>query len=119
MNGELVLRFVLGGLAVSAFSLLGDVVRPKTLAGVFGAAPSVALATVGIALASRGSEYASLELRSMAFGAIALGCYGFVVGRLLLRGARPTLLVTVAALIVWFGLALGLWALFLHAGGEA
>lgn len=117
MNGELILRFVLGGLVVSAFSLFGDLLRPKTLAGIFGAAPSVALATLGILLATRGSDSASVELRSMVLGAVALGGYSLVVGRLLLRGARPTLLVTLAGLVVWFGLALGLWALLLRTDG--
>ena len=119
MNGELILRFVLGGLVVSVFSLLGDLLRPKTLAGIFGAAPSVALATVAIALSTKGAEVASIEQRSMVFGAIALGCYAFIIGRLLLRGAHPTLLVTTAGLSVWFGLALGLWALFLRASSSA
>jgi hypothetical protein len=38
---EILLRVIVGGLAVSAFSLLGDVLKPKTFAGLFGAAPSV------------------------------------------------------------------------------
>jgi Protein of unknown function (DUF3147) len=38
-------RFVAGGLIVSLFAVLGDVLRPKSFAGLFGAAPSVALAT--------------------------------------------------------------------------
>ena len=46
MATELVIRFVVGGAIVSLFAVLGDVVCPKTLSGVFGAAPSVALATL-------------------------------------------------------------------------
>ena len=42
---EDVLRFVVGGVVVSAFSMLGDILRPKSFAGLFAAAPSVALAT--------------------------------------------------------------------------
>jgi Protein of unknown function (DUF3147) len=113
VNGELVARFVLGGLLVSAFAILGDLFRPKSLAGIFGAAPSVALATLGLTLATKGADYASTELRSMVFGAVALGCYGLVIGLLLLRGARPTLGVTAGGLLIWFGAAGGLWALFL------
>jgi hypothetical protein len=45
---EYVVRFLLGGVVVSAFSMLGDMLRPKSFAGLFGAAPSVALATLGI-----------------------------------------------------------------------
>jgi hypothetical protein len=35
---ELAIRFCLGGLIVSVFSLLSDLFRPKTFAGLFGAA---------------------------------------------------------------------------------
>jgi Protein of unknown function (DUF3147) len=55
---EYAVRFLIGGAAVSAFALLGDILRPKSLAGLFGAAPSVALATLGIALIQHGSSYA-------------------------------------------------------------
>jgi hypothetical protein len=110
---ELAIRFLLGGLLVSAFALLGDLFRPKTFAGVFGAAPSVALATLVIAFVSKGSQYASLELRSMLIGAIGLACYSAIVGRLLLSGVRPTLVVTALGLSIWFVVALGLWALLL------
>jgi uncharacterized protein DUF3147 len=52
---EYLVRFIAGGLAVSAFALLVDVLRPKSFAGLFGAAPSVALATLAIAIV-RGLE---------------------------------------------------------------
>jgi hypothetical protein len=42
------LRFFIGGLAVSFFALLSDVLRPKSFAGLFGAAPSVALGTLDL-----------------------------------------------------------------------
>ena len=53
---DIVLRFFIGGLIVSVFSLISDLLKPKTFAGLFGAAPSVALATLanpaaGVALA--------------------------------------------------------------------
>jgi hypothetical protein len=114
MSSELVIRFVLGGLLVSVFAVLGDLLRPTTLAGLFGAAPSVALATLGLAFLSKGGEYAATEARSMVLGAIALACYSLIIGRLLLRGARPTLAVTASGLVVWFGVALGAWALLLR-----
>jgi hypothetical protein len=46
---DYLLRFAAGGLIVSAFAVLGDVLRPKSFAGLFGAAPSVALATLSLA----------------------------------------------------------------------
>jgi hypothetical protein len=47
---EYVFRFLAGGAMASAFSLLGDVLRPKSFAGFFRAAPLVALATLGVAI---------------------------------------------------------------------
>ena len=40
---------LVGGIVVSVFAMLGDMLRPKSFAGLFGAAPSVALATLCIA----------------------------------------------------------------------
>ena len=40
------LRFLAGGIAVSAFAALGDTLHPKSFAGLFGAAPSIAFATL-------------------------------------------------------------------------
>ena len=50
---EILLRFLIGGAVVSAFALLGDLFKPKSFAGLFGAAPSVALATLGLTVAKR------------------------------------------------------------------
>ncbi len=68
---EYVIRFLLGGTVVSAFAMLGDILRPKSFAGLFGAAPSVALAALGIAIYQHGGDYAALQSRSMMAGAIA------------------------------------------------
>jgi hypothetical protein len=43
---DYVIRFVIGGAIASLFAVLGDVFRPKSFGGLFGAAPSVALATL-------------------------------------------------------------------------
>ncbi len=68
---EFVLRFLIGGAVISAFALVGDVLRPKSFAGLFGAAPSIALATVGMTIAHHCKGYAATEGRSMVLGAIA------------------------------------------------
>ena len=114
MLQEWLIRFVLGGVLVCAFAVLGDLFRPKTLAGLFGAAPSVALAGLGLAFVSKGAEYAAIETRSMLLGAVALGCYSYVVARLLLRGVGHTLLLSSLGLGLWFAVAFGLWALLLR-----
>lgn len=72
------LRFLIGGLVVSLFALVGDVLRPKSFAGLFGAAPSVALATLGLAF-SNGGNYVAIEGRSMILSSIALAAYSFFV----------------------------------------
>jgi hypothetical protein len=114
MPVELVIRFLIGGLLVSAFAMLGDLWRPKTFAGLFGAAPSIALASLGLAFISKGADEASVAACSMVLGAVAILCYSLVVGRLLLRGVHPTLVVTAAGVSVWFGAAFGLWAVLLE-----
>jgi hypothetical protein len=43
--GELVARFLIGGIIVSLFAAIAEIVRPKSFAGLFGAAPSIALTT--------------------------------------------------------------------------
>jgi hypothetical protein len=67
---EYSLRFLAGGIAVSAFAALGDTLRPKSFAGLFGAAPSIALPTLLITLSQKGAPFVALEGRSMIVGAL-------------------------------------------------
>jgi hypothetical protein len=109
---EFVARFLIGGVVISVFSLLGDVLRPKSFAGLFGAAPSIALATVGLTIAHEGKQYAATEARSMILGAIAFCVYAYGVSWTLERYKGSTLATTVGFMPVWFGLSLGLcWVL--------
>ena len=114
MTKQLLVRFLVGGLVVSAFSGLGDVAKPKSFAGLFGAAPSVALATLGLAIATEGSAYASLEAQSMMLGAAALFLYTSGVSRIMMRYNLAAMTVSLALLPVWFAAALGLWLVFLR-----
>jgi Protein of unknown function (DUF3147) len=111
---EYVVRFLVGGAAVSAFAMLGDVLRPKSFAGLFGAAPSVALATLGIAIYQHGSAYAALQSHSMMAGAIALALYSIVVCHLLIRARLRAVVATLSSLVIWFIASFGL--LFLAGG---
>ena len=54
-------RFIVGGLIVSLFAVIGDVLRPKGFAGLFGAAPSVALATLALTVMADGKAYSWRE----------------------------------------------------------
>jgi hypothetical protein len=106
---EILLRVMAGGVVVSAFALLGDLLKPKSFAGLFGAAPSVAIATLILAVSTEGKEYASVEARSMILGAAAFVVYASIVSRLLIHGKRRALPVTGLSITLWFGCALGCW----------
>jgi len=106
---EILLRIVIGGVAVSGFALLGDLLKPKSFAGLFGAAPSVALATLVLTVTKDGKAYASTEAKSMILGALAFFAYASLVGRLLIRRRLPVLPTTSAAMALWFACAFGLW----------
>jgi hypothetical protein len=106
---EILFRVIAGGALVSAFSLLGDLLKPKSFAGLFGAAPSIALATLALTVMKNGRVYASLESRSMILGSIAFCFYAYIVSRLLIRRQLPALATTASAIVVWFGCAFGLW----------
>lgn len=111
---DLIARFVVGGLVVSAFALAGDLLSPKSFAGLFGAAPSVALATLGLTIASEGKAYAAIECRSMVAGAVALGMYSGLVTWLLIRRRGDPLASTLYSLAAWFAVGFGLWSVFLR-----
>jgi hypothetical protein len=111
---ELLIRFLIGGTVVSSFALLGEVFRPKTFAGLFGAAPSIALASLGLTIVHHGHAYAAVEARSMLLGAIAFFLYASSVSWLLLRHKTHSLVTTLALMPVWFGVALGLYALLVR-----
>ena len=114
MVPDIAARFLVGGIVVSAFSVLGNLFKPKSFAGLFGAAPSVALATLTLTISKHGKLYAGVEARSMLLSAIALCSYSLVVAFLLHRYRVPALLATLSALPVWFGAVFGLWFVFLR-----
>jgi uncharacterized membrane protein (GlpM family) len=114
---EYVVRFVVGGLIVSVFAALGDTLRPKSFAGLFDAAPSVALATLTLTVAAQGPSYAAVESRSMIAGAIALAAYCQVVALWMMRRRPPSLAASAVAIPIWFAVAFGLVAACGGAGG--
>jgi hypothetical protein len=109
---QLGIRFLIGGAVVSFFAVLGEIFRPKSFAGLFGAAPSIALATLSLTIAKNGKAYAALEARSMIFGAIAFFIYASAASWLLMRYKTRTLTATLALLPIWFGFSFGLSFLF-------
>jgi hypothetical protein len=102
---DILVRFVIGGLVVSLFALFADVLRPRSFAGLFSAAPSVALATLTLTLVKDGHAYAAIEARSMIAGALAFLVYACVVGRMVARTSWPTWAITSSFLVLWIGCA--------------
>jgi hypothetical protein len=108
---SLLIRFLIGGIVVSLFAALGDILRPKSFAGLFGAAPSIALATIGLTILHDGKAYAALECRSMILGAVAFFAYALLVGWVLRRYKPRALFTSIALMPIWFVVSLGLWFL--------
>ena len=112
--GYIVIRLSIGGFVVSLFALIGDLLEPKSFAGIFGAAPSVALATLALTIRKDGPQYATIEARSMLAGAAALFLYCCLVTWLLKRVHLHAMAAAASALAVWFVTAFGLWYAFLR-----
>lgn len=111
---EILIRFLVGGLMVSFFSLLGDVFKPKSFAGLFGAAPSVALATLALTVIGDGVRNASVQCLSMMAGALALFFYSSCVSRVMSHRSHKALTVTICLLPIWGFVAFGLWYVLLR-----
>ena len=106
----MLVRFAVGGLIVSLFSVLGDLFRPKSFAGLFDAAPSVALATLALTVVKEDADYAAIEARSMILGAIALAVYSQASAWLLMRKNASALVASLAMLPAWLAVAFALYA---------
>lgn len=106
---EILVRFLIGGIAVSFFSVLGDIFKPKSFAGLFGAAPSVALATLGLTILKDGRQFASTEAGSMIAGSIAFFAYSSVVSWVLMHRPVSAVRASMLWLLLWGAVAFGLW----------
>lgn len=105
---QILIRFLVDGAVVSAFAIIGGLLKPKSFAGLFGAAPSVALSTLGLTVATEGASFAATEARSMLAGAIAFTAYASCVSWVMMRYKLKALWVTVGAFPLWLGIPFGL-----------
>jgi hypothetical protein len=112
--GELLIRFVVGGAVVSLFAVIGDILKPKSFAGLFGAAPSVALATLSLTIAKDGVSYGATEGRSMIAGALAFFVYSAMVSWIIMRYGWKALPATLGAMPLWFGVTFAGWYFWLR-----
>ena len=111
---DLALRFLIGGAVVSLFSLLGDALKPKSFAGIFAAAPTIALATLFLTIRAHGAAYVSVEARSMIVGALAFFVYACAVSFILMRFRPPALKSAAILMPVWCAVAAAIWAFWLR-----
>jgi hypothetical protein len=66
------IKAINGGLFVVAFALVGEMAKPKRFAGLFSAAPSIALANLVVIAVSKGATDAQQQSTGMVVGAVAL-----------------------------------------------
>ena len=111
---DLLLRFLIGGAVVSIFAVLGDLLKPESLGGIFAAAPTIALATLALTMKSHGAAYVAMEGRSMVAGAIAFMVYASAVSFVLMRYRTKAMITSACLTLVWFGTAAGMWAVWLR-----
>lgn len=104
---DLLLRFLIGGMAVSCFAALSDVMRPKSFAGLFGGAPSIALATLALTVKTQGAGFADREALAMMLGAFALTTYSLAVCFLLQRRHWHSMPAVLLSMAIWFAVAFG------------
>ena len=109
MIGEIALRFLLGGTVVSLFAVLGSVFKPPSFAGLFGSAPSLAIATLALAFFKEGRPYAAIESRSMVIGATGLVAYSASCLWAVQRADLPVWAEAAICWITWFVVAFSIW----------
>ena len=114
MLKQMLFRFIVGGLVVTMFSALGDILKPKSFAGLFGAAPSVALATLALTIATEGATYAATEVRSMIVGAFAMFVYASLVLWIMFKYKPSALIVSTSLITAWLATSFGIWFLLLR-----
>jgi hypothetical protein len=71
----LAIRVVAGGALVVAFAMVSDMLKPKMFSGLFGAAPSVATASLLVSGLAMGAEKDVRYAAGMIAGAIGLVAY--------------------------------------------
>lgn len=100
-------KAVIGGLAVVAFSLIGEAGRPKRFAGLFSAAPSVAIASLAITVIEKGAKGTVPYARGMLIGSAGMLAYCLV--SLFLLERLHALLGSLLAWLAWFAVAGGIY----------
>lgn len=106
------IKAVTGGLFVVVFALLGQALRPKAFAGLFAAAPSIALASLIITVIDKGEHDAAEAALGMMVGAAAFVVFASLVRPLLER--MHAVAASSIAVCAWLLVAVGGYLAFLR-----
>jgi uncharacterized membrane protein (GlpM family) len=100
---EVAIKTVEGGILVTVFALISEIVKPKTFSGVFAAAPAVALAGLTVSGVAKGHHDIHRSGLGMIPGGVAMVAYCATV--VLLHRRLDALRAASAALVVWLAVA--------------
>jgi hypothetical protein len=100
-------KSLLGGRVVVGFSLLGHAGHPKRFAGLFAAAPSVAVASLALTVAVKGPAATVPYTQGILIGSAGMLAYCLV--SLYLIGRLRALLGSVLVWLAWLVVAGGLY----------
>jgi uncharacterized membrane protein (GlpM family) len=103
-------KALIGGLAVVAFSLIGQAGHPKRFAGLFSAAPSVAVASLGITVITKRADGAIPYAAGMLIGSAGMLAYCLVSLYLIER--LHALVGSIVAWLAWLVVVSGLYLAF-------
>ena len=101
------LKALVSGCAVVGFSLIGQAGHPKRFAGLFSAAPSVALASLAMTVVAKGPRATLPYAQGMLIGSAGMVAYSLV--SLLLINRLHALVGSILAWLAWFAVAGGLY----------
>lgn len=102
---ELVLRFALGGVAVSLFAAMAELFQPKTFSGIFAAAPAVALVSLALLFAQRSLAVVREHTLGMAWGGVSFLAYASACVFTTASTRVPVWLGALIAWAVWIAIA--------------
>ena len=108
----LIAKGLVGGTVVCGFALIGELLRPRGLAGMFAAAPSVALASLAVTSIATGAGSSASQATAMVAGSAALFVYCLVGIESVKRFGG--MVGAIAAMAPWLAVAVGLWAVVLR-----
>ena len=103
------IKALLGGTMVTLFAVIGHLLRPKWFAGLFAAAPSVAVASLAVTVVDKGHHDAALAAYAMVFGAVGFVAFSTCVRPLLTK--TNALAASSISCVIWIVVAVGSYLL--------